>query len=176
MTHTQPFYRFLDFVQDYLGELVPEETFTHSHLSWSSIILYLASSIYCDPWHPPHSIYVPNSLFAQSLSKSSLVYLLVWHTSLLPLNEIIKNHYSSLNALRTLKYRMELNIESSELYWRYHQTSCCRIVFLLRESMLVWYMLSCVCLSVCLSSQVSVLPKSLNVGSCKQRHMIAQGI
>jgi len=29
------------FVQDYLGELVPEETFTHSHLSWLSIILYL---------------------------------------------------------------------------------------------------------------------------------------
>jgi len=28
------------FVQDYLSELVPEETFTHSHLSWSSIILY----------------------------------------------------------------------------------------------------------------------------------------
>jgi len=29
------------FVWDYPGELVPEETFTHSHLSWSSIILYL---------------------------------------------------------------------------------------------------------------------------------------
>jgi len=30
--HTQPFYGSLDFVQDYPGEAVPEETFTHSHL------------------------------------------------------------------------------------------------------------------------------------------------
>jgi len=29
------------FVPDYPGEPVPEETFIHSHLSWSSIILYL---------------------------------------------------------------------------------------------------------------------------------------
>jgi len=29
------------FVWDYLGEPVQEETFTHSHLSWLSIILYL---------------------------------------------------------------------------------------------------------------------------------------
>jgi len=28
------------FIQDYLDELVPEETFTHSHLSWSSTILH----------------------------------------------------------------------------------------------------------------------------------------
>jgi len=28
----------VDFVRDNLGELVPEETFTHSHSSWSSII------------------------------------------------------------------------------------------------------------------------------------------
>jgi len=28
------------FVQDYPGEPVPEETFTHSHLSWSLTILY----------------------------------------------------------------------------------------------------------------------------------------
>ena len=32
-THTQPFYGSLDFVWDYLGEPVPEETFTHSHPS-----------------------------------------------------------------------------------------------------------------------------------------------
>jgi len=36
-----PFYDFLDFVQDNLGESVLEETFIHSHLSWSSIIPYL---------------------------------------------------------------------------------------------------------------------------------------
>ena len=34
------------------------------------------SSIYYDPWHPSSSICVPDSLFAQSLSKFSLVYLL----------------------------------------------------------------------------------------------------
>jgi len=41
-----------------------------------------ASSICCDPWHPPCLIFVPNSLFAQPLSKSSLVYLLVWQPPL----------------------------------------------------------------------------------------------
>jgi len=30
-----------DFVQDNPGELVPEEKFIHSHLSWSSVIPYL---------------------------------------------------------------------------------------------------------------------------------------
>jgi len=40
-THIQPFYGSMDFVQDNLGEPVPEETFTHSQLSWSSIIPYL---------------------------------------------------------------------------------------------------------------------------------------
>jgi len=39
-THT-PFYGSLDFVRDNLGEPVPEETFIHSHLSWSSIVPYL---------------------------------------------------------------------------------------------------------------------------------------
>jgi len=34
-THTQPFYGSQDFVRDNPGEPVPEETFTHSHLSWS---------------------------------------------------------------------------------------------------------------------------------------------
>jgi len=40
-TDTQPLYGSLHFVRDNPGELVPEETFTHSHLSWSSIISYL---------------------------------------------------------------------------------------------------------------------------------------
>jgi len=39
--HTQPFNGSLDFVRDNLGEPVPKETFTHSHLSWSSIVPYL---------------------------------------------------------------------------------------------------------------------------------------
>jgi len=38
---TQPFYSSMDFVRDNLGEPVPEETFTYSHLSWSSIVAYL---------------------------------------------------------------------------------------------------------------------------------------
>jgi len=37
-THTQPFYGSMDFVQGNPGEPVPEQTFTHSHLSWSSIV------------------------------------------------------------------------------------------------------------------------------------------
>jgi len=41
LTDTQPFYGSLDFVRDNPGEPVPEETFTHSHLSWSSVIPYL---------------------------------------------------------------------------------------------------------------------------------------
>jgi len=36
--HTQPFYGCLDSVRDNPGEPVPEETFTHSHPSWSSNI------------------------------------------------------------------------------------------------------------------------------------------
>jgi len=35
---SQPFYCSVEFVRDNPGEPVPEETFTHSHSSWSSII------------------------------------------------------------------------------------------------------------------------------------------
>ena len=44
-THTRPFYGSMDFVRDNLVEPVPEETFTHSHLLWSSVIPYLLPSI-----------------------------------------------------------------------------------------------------------------------------------
>jgi len=68
------------FVRDYPGEPVPEETFIRS-----SILIVIqplsASSIYHDPQHPPCSIYVLDNLFAQPLSKSSLVYLLAWSRS-----------------------------------------------------------------------------------------------
>jgi len=37
-THIQPFYGSVDFLWDNPGEPVPEETFTHSHPSWSSNI------------------------------------------------------------------------------------------------------------------------------------------
>ena len=70
------------FVWDYPGELVSEETFTHSHLSWSSIILYLLP-----PFTTIHSIFPVQFMcltvfFAQPLSKSSLVYLSVWYCPL----------------------------------------------------------------------------------------------
>ena len=39
--HTQPFYGSMGFVRDNPGELIPEETFTHSHLLWLSIAPYL---------------------------------------------------------------------------------------------------------------------------------------
>jgi len=41
----------------------------------------LPSTIYYDPQHPPCSNYVLGNLFAQPLSTSSLVYLLVWRPS-----------------------------------------------------------------------------------------------
>ena len=41
-----------------------------------------ASSIYYNTWHTLGSIYGPDSLFPQSLSKFSLVYLLAWHPPL----------------------------------------------------------------------------------------------
>jgi len=53
----QPFYSSLNFVQYNRGELIP---FSHP-LS--------VSSIYYDPWHPSCSIYMHDSLFAQSLSQ-----------------------------------------------------------------------------------------------------------
>ena len=40
-THTHTFYTSLDFVWDNPGEPVPEETFTHLHLLWSSVVPYL---------------------------------------------------------------------------------------------------------------------------------------
>jgi len=39
-TLTQLFNGSMDFVRDNPGEPIPEETFTHSHLSWSSIVPY----------------------------------------------------------------------------------------------------------------------------------------
>jgi len=41
-----------------------------------------ASSIFYTLWHPSCSVYVLDSLFPQSLSKFSLVYLLAWHPPL----------------------------------------------------------------------------------------------
>ena len=52
------------------------------HLLTSILIInhpLSATAIYCNSQHPPCSIYVHNNLFAQSLSKFSLVYPFVWH-------------------------------------------------------------------------------------------------
>jgi len=57
------------FVRDYPDEPVPEETFTHSHLFWSSIIFYLL----------PLSTTI-HGLFPVKFT--CLVYLLVWHPPL----------------------------------------------------------------------------------------------
>jgi len=67
----QPFYGSMDFVQDNPGEPVPEATFTHSHLSWSSIVPYLL--------HPSTTIHgilpvqsTHLTIFLHNLSPSSL--------------------------------------------------------------------------------------------------------
>jgi len=55
-THTQTFYGSVEFVRDNPDEPVPEETFTHSHSSWSSIIpicfLYLLRSTASSVFNP----------------------------------------------------------------------------------------------------------------------------
>jgi len=75
-THTL-FHSFLGFIWYYPDEPATEETFTHLPILIISHPLS-GSSIYYNPWHPPCSIYMPDSPFAQPLSNSSLVYLLVW--------------------------------------------------------------------------------------------------
>jgi len=59
----QPFYGSLDLVWDNMGEPVPKELFTHSHLSWSSIIPYLL---------PPWLRSMASSLFNLCAWQSSL--------------------------------------------------------------------------------------------------------
>jgi len=80
--HTQPFYGSLDFVRDNPGEPVLEETLTHSHLSWSSIVLYLL--------HPSNTIH--GILLVQS------THLTVFFHNLCPLH----TPYISLVSLSTL--------------------------------------------------------------------------
>ena len=78
----QPLYG--PFVRDYPGEPVPEETFTHPP-SWSSSSLYqLLPSTTSTTIHSilPVEIMCLVIFFAQPLSTSSFVYLLVW--SVLP--------------------------------------------------------------------------------------------
>jgi len=56
------------------------------------------SSVYYDPRHPPCSVYVLGSPFSQALSRSSLVFLLVWdpvlHTPYIHLTILISARWS----------------------------------------------------------------------------------
>jgi len=91
-TYTQPFYGSLDFVWENLGEPVPEETFTHSYLSWSSFIPYLLPpSITIHGILPVQLMRLavffhnlsPSFLWCTSWSGTlSSVYLLAWHAPL----------------------------------------------------------------------------------------------
>ena len=77
---------------DYPGEPVPEETFT-IHTCPAYQPCFSASSINRDPWHPACSIYMLVSLHSQSLSKSSLVSLLVWSPPLHTTYIFSSSHY-----------------------------------------------------------------------------------
>jgi len=88
-----PFYSSLDLVQNNPVEPAPERNI---HTLTPIVVInhpLSASSIYYDPWHPPCSICVLDSLFAQSLSTFSLVYLLVWHPPLHTPYISSPNHY-----------------------------------------------------------------------------------
>jgi len=66
-TTTTPFYGSLYLVRDNPGDPVPARSI---HPLTPIVVInhsLSAPSIYYDPWHPPCSIYVPNSLFAQSI-------------------------------------------------------------------------------------------------------------
>jgi len=84
--HTQPFHGSMDFVRDNLGEPVPEETFTHSHLSWSSI--------YYNPWHPLCSVHTPDNLSPSFLWSTSWpgTFHFILHTFLHPTQSLSSFH------------------------------------------------------------------------------------
>jgi len=63
----------------------------HTHRGHQSSLS--AFSIYYDTWHPPYSIHVLYSLFPQSLSKFSLVYLLAWYPPIHTPYISSPNHY-----------------------------------------------------------------------------------
>jgi len=68
------------FVRDSPGELVLEETFTHSHLLWSSVITYLLPpSITICGILPVQFTCLTVTVFLHNLFPSPLVCLLVWH-------------------------------------------------------------------------------------------------
>jgi len=118
-THTHPFYG-CGFCQDNQGEPIAEETFTHSHLSWSSLICFLHllwSTASC-------SVYMPDSLFLWSFTKFSLVYLLAWHPQLhtpymSPPNHclLFTAHAHTIATCFAAVPRLSSNPSLSTLYW-----------------------------------------------------------
>jgi len=95
---TQLFYSFLDFVWENPGEPVPEETYTHSHLLWSSVVPYLFHpSIMIHGILPVH--FTCLTVFFQNISPSFL-WPIFWpdtlhfilHTFLLPIIVFFSQH------------------------------------------------------------------------------------
>jgi len=71
------------FVQDYLGELVPEETFTHSRLLWSSIILYLLPHLLKSIASSLFNLHASQPLSSVQVSRSGTFHFIL-HTFLHP--------------------------------------------------------------------------------------------
>ena len=76
-------------------DVLHTDTHTHTHNHFTALWIFLGTNrvswhqkkhsptyTYYDPWHHSSSIHVPDSLFPQSLSKFSLVYLLAWQPPL----------------------------------------------------------------------------------------------
>ena len=80
--HIQPFHSSLDFVRHNPGEPVPKETFTHSHLSWSTIIPYLVPLSITIHGILPVQFTCWQSFSTIVLPKFSFIYLLAWHPQL----------------------------------------------------------------------------------------------
>jgi len=119
----------MDFVRDNPGEPVPEETFTHLHLSWSSIVSYLLlpSNTIRGGWHPPCSIHTPDSLFPQSLSKfpvtgTSCSVCGLWTLRMLPMET--RQHTRTVHVIRLIDSRRWRHCAST---WRHVQPCCYNI-------------------------------------------------
>jgi len=93
-THTQPFYGSVEFVRDNPGEPVSEETFTHSHSSWSSIIsicfLHLLRSMASSLFNPRAMQSFLHNLSPSFLWPGTLHFIL--HTFLHPIIVIFSQH------------------------------------------------------------------------------------
>jgi len=106
------------FVRDYPGEPVPEETLTHPP-SWS-LPIFISFFVYYDPQHPPCSNCVLRNLFAQPLSMSFLVYLLVWRPPphipyISSLNQylLFTTHAYTTNSVKALKASVSHNTQNN---------------------------------------------------------------